>query len=110
MLRTPVIALALGLTLAGCGGGGGGGGGSGQGATSPATQPVTIFYASGRIEAEGYHLAGTTTRTGHWRIRFDDPSGQVQWEGDYADGVIDASKPWREWNADGSIRVDSTDR
>ena len=78
--------------------------------TATEVEPVTLHYPSGRVQASGGVIAGTTTRTGPWITYFDDESGQRQWEGSYRDGVIDQSKPWQEWNRDGSVRFDSTDQ
>ena len=105
MLRFLAV-LGLILLLAGCGGGGGGGS---AGASALVTTPVTLTFSDGRTEAVGFYAAGTTTKTGHWTMYFDDPSGQKQWEGDYSNGAVDSAKPWREWNLDSSIRFDWTD-
>ena len=107
MLRSLPASLLVVLLLAGCGGGGGGGGGASG--TGIASSPVTLTFPNGRISAVGAYVTGTTTRTGHWTMYFDDPSGQKQWEGDYSNGAIDGGKPWREWNLDSSIRFDWTD-
>ena len=105
MLRfIPVLGLVL--LLVGCGGGGGGGS---TGTPAITTTPVTLTFSDGRTEAVGFYAAGTTTKTGHWTMYFDDPSGQKQWEGDYINDVVVGTQPWREWNLDGSIRFDWLD-
>lgn len=99
--------IVLGIAPVGCGGGA-----SDQtaAATSVAVEPVTLHHVSGRVSASGFVLAGTTIRTGAWTTYFDDESGQRQWDGHYRDGAVDGGKPWQEWNLDGSIRFDSSDR
>jgi hypothetical protein len=67
-------------------------------------------HPSGRISASGAVLPGTTTRVGRWTMWYDDESGPKRWEGEYTNGVMDQSKPWREWNADGSVRADAEDQ
>lgn len=95
--------VVLGLLLAACGGGGGGGG-SGSDTT------VTLTYPSGRIMAVGEYAPGTTMRTGVWTEYFDQNDSPQQWRKTYVNGSWDQTKDWREWNADGSIRNDVSDR
>jgi hypothetical protein len=88
---------------------------SGCGASTPTGQPgvpVTLYYPSGRIMAQGAYLPGSTTRTGEWREFFDRDGSPPQWRRVYVAGVWDpkASNDWQEWNPDGSIRMDGTDR
>lgn len=104
MLRASVLSIAIVLAV-GCGSGGGGGGG-----TPPAVTAVVLTYPSGRVMARGFYIAGTTIRTAHWTRYFDADAEPRQWDGDYRDDGIDAAKPWTEWNLDGSVRNDSSDR
>lgn len=94
--------IVAGLLLASCGGGGDGGGSS--------SSTVTLTYPSGRIMAQGTYEPGTTTRTGVWTEYFDQNGSPQQWKKTYVGGTWDQAKDWREWNADGSIRNDFTDR
>jgi hypothetical protein len=95
--------LAAALLLSGCGE---------SAPTDPAVVPVTLYYPSGRIMAQGAYLPGSTTRTGEWREFFDRDGSPPQWRRVYVAGVWDpkASSDWQEWNPDGSIRMDGTDR
>lgn len=79
-------------------------------ATSDYVSPLIERHPSGRMSASGQVLPGTTTRVGRWTMWYDDEHGTKRWEGDYVNGVIDQTKPWREWNIDGSIRADAQDR
>ncbi len=97
------------LVCAGCGSGGGGGGDDAAPAAS-ATTPVVTRYASGRIHEQGQVVTGTDVRTGTWTRHFDADGSPLQWRGSYTAGAIDTALPWTEWNQDGSVRVDSTDR
>lgn len=101
LLTVLAIAIALALPLASCGGGGGGGSSS---------NTVTLTYPSGRIMAQGAYEPGTTTRTGVWTEYFDESGSPQQWKKTYVAGTWDQTKDWREWNPDGSIRNDWTDR
>ena len=101
LLLLTVLAAVL---MAGCGGGGGGGSDSGSSGT------VTLTYPSGRIMAVGQYEPGTTTRTGEWKEYFDQDGSPQQWRKTYVSGLWDQAKDWREWNADGSIRNDVSDR
>lgn len=84
------------------------GGGDGAGQESAPPRIVTEYYASGRPAATGT-LSGAV-RTGPW-VEYHDADGSPRkWEGAYAHGIIDTSAFWCEWNADGSIRADQTDR
>lgn len=99
-LLTATVVFALLLTA--CGGGGGGDSGS--------SSTVTLTYPSGRIMAVGEYESGTTTRTGEWKEYFDQNGSPQQWRKTFVSGSWDKAKAWREWNADGSIRNDVSDR
>lgn len=99
-----VLTITGAVLLSGCGGGGGGGADSSSSAT------VTLTYPSGRVMAVGQYEPGTTTRTGQWKEYFDQPGSPQQWKRSYTSGTWDKAKDWREWNADGSIRNDASDR
>ena len=108
IIRRPHIHLLVIIVLlisAGCGGGGGGGG-----SHATATEAVTTYYPSGRLEANGFVEAGTATKTGLWVVRHDVDGSPEKWRGWYRDNAIDTAKPWIEHNQDGSIRYDSGDR
>lgn len=100
-----LLAIIVLLASAGCGGSGGGGG-----SKVTATEAVTTYYPSGRLEANGYVEAGTTIKTGLWVVRHDVESSPEKWRGWYRDGVIDTARPWIEHNQDGSVRYESGDR
>ncbi len=102
---TCIFALLV-LLLSACGGGGGDGGA----AVPSGATPVTLYYPSGRIAAQGFYAAGTTTRVGAWNEFFDQGSSPKQWNRSYANGTWDQAVAWREFNADGSTRNDWTDR
>lgn len=86
----------------------GAGGGSGDPATGD-TKVVTEYYADGRPAATGAVSIADAKRIGPW-VEFHDAEGSPKrWEGAYADGTIDRSAYWCEWNADGSVRADQTD-
>lgn len=105
------------------GGSGSSSGGSSSGSSSggrPSTDPfvdsgvddqgrfdgaATLRDQQGRTIATGHFTSGV--RTGLWRIY--DSEGHLRWEGYYMDGSIDQTQPWKEWNADGSIRTTSAD-
>lgn len=99
--------VAFVILLAGCGGG------SSAGPTpvdaTAGLRPVEERHPNGQLAAKGTVLdeGGVVRRHGVWRTWFD--SGQVRWEGDYRRDAVDQARPWREWNADGSIRDDSGD-
>jgi hypothetical protein len=95
-----IATVAIAALIAGCGGDGGGG---------PDTS-VTLSYPSGRIMAVGAYEPGTTTRTGVWKEYFDQAGSPQQWRKTYIGGIWDKTRDWREWNADGSVRNDITDR
>jgi hypothetical protein len=99
-----VVTIVIALLLASCGGGGGGGGGGSSSTT------VTLTWPSGRIMAQGAYEPGTTTRTGVWTEYFDENGSPQQWKKTFVAGTWDQTKDWREWNTDGSIRNDWTDR
>ena len=104
LLINALVILVL-LVPAGCGGGGGGGS-----STVTATEAVTTYYPSGRIEATGFVLAGTAIKTGPWVVHHDVVGSPEKWRGSYHQNAIDTAKPWRESNEDGSIRYASGDR
>ncbi len=108
-ILTPLVLVPLLLATA-CGGGGGGGGSSaGTVPAAPATTEVTTYYTSGRLATSGRVITGTSTRHGGWIERFDVDGNPLRWQGSYANGAVDAGKPWTEWNADGSVRIDGSD-
>ena len=107
-MRHLLILLPL-LFLAACGSGGGGGGSSDAG-TTPAVQIVTRYFASGRIQETGPIITATGQRTGTWTVYHDANGSPLRFTGDYADDTLDASKAWTEWNSDGSVRADASDR
>jgi hypothetical protein len=106
-MRLCIAFLAI-LLLAGCGSGGGDD--AAPTVSGPATTEVVTWHASGRIHERGQVLAGTDLRIGEWERHFDAEGSPLQWRGSYADGAVDAARPWSEWNLDGSVRVDATDR
>lgn len=108
MPRTLFILLPF-LLLTACGSGGGSGGSSGGGEV-PAIQTVTRYYTSGRVQETGTIVTASNRRTGTWTAYHDVDGSPLRFTGDYADDHLDATKPWREWNVDGSVRVDSSDR
>jgi hypothetical protein len=75
-----------------------------------------VYYdapAKTRKQAEGpaYTAAdGTVVRHGAWVEYFADPANTKQWDRTYVDGAASSAGPWTEWNADGSIRYDASDR
>lgn len=97
-----VLAIIVLLVPVGCGGGGD--------ASAPATEAVTTYYASGRIEASGQVLAGTAIKTGPWVVHHDVAGSPEKWRGSYRENAIDAAKPWIERNEDGSTRYAAGDR
>jgi len=106
--RPALLALAV-VLIAGCGGG------SSAGSTSSASagplRMVEQRHANGQLAAQGTVLdesGGGSLRHGQWQTWFD--HGQLRWKGDYRRGAIAADQPWREWNADGSVRDDAGDR
>lgn len=103
-MRTFLLA-SIFLLLCSCGGGGGGGS-----AATPTTEIQTIHHASGRIAETGPVKAGTTIRVGEWQAFFDQDGSPKRFVGTYTEGTLDPAQPWREWNADGSIRADVSDR
>ena len=100
--RLAAFAILLSIICA-CGGGGDGG------SAPSAGTPVTLYYPSGRIAAQGFYADGTTTRTGAWTEYFDQAGSPKQWNRSYAAGVWDQAAAWREFNADGSTRDDRGD-
>jgi hypothetical protein len=102
-LRLPAVAILV-LLLASCGGGGD------AAAPLAGATPVTLYHPSGRIAAQGFQAAGTTTRVGIWREYFDLVGSPRQWDRSYAAGTWDRAVAWREFNADGSTRNDWSDR
>ena len=98
--------LAFVILLAGCGGG------SSAGPAADATaglRPVEERHANGQLAAKGTVLdeAGVSRRHGSWRTWH--VNGQLHWAGEYRHDAVDQARPWREWNADGSIRDDADD-
>lgn len=79
-------------------------GGTGSEGSSP--QVATITYTSGTVFATG-PVDDQGRRQGEWNIHFED--GAVWWEAHYVDDVFDPTQPWTEYNADGSVRFDSSD-
>lgn len=106
---TPIIIAVITLMISACGGGGGGDAGAAVTPPSGAT-PVTLYHPSGRIAAQGWYAAGTTTRVGAWNEFFDQNNSPKQWDRSYANGSWNQAVAWREFNADGSTRNDWTDR
>lgn len=104
-----ILALFPLFLLTACGVGGGGDEAGGDAAPSSATTVVTAYHASGRPAATGAVLTGTEVRTGTWTEFHDQDGSPKRWEGVYADGAIDQTAFWCEWNADGSVRADQTD-
>jgi hypothetical protein len=107
LTRRPLIHLLALIVLfapAGCGGGGEGG------SQATATEAVTTYYASGRLEATGHVEAGTSIKTGLWIVHHDVAGSPEKWRGWYRDDLIDAAKPWVERNQDGSVRHEAGDR
>ena len=102
-MRTCLILLPF-LLLTACGAGGSSSGGT------TAIQTVTHYYASGRIQDTGQIVTATGKRTGTWTTYHDLDGSPLQFTGDYVDGALDVTKAWKEWNADGSVRADSSDR
>lgn len=108
MDRRPALPALLAMVgaLAGCGGGA---------SAAPETDAaagmrvVEQRYASGQLAAQGTVLdeGSTALRQGRWRTWFE--NGQLRWEGEYRRDAVDTARPWREWNADGSVRDDSGD-
>jgi hypothetical protein len=94
------------LVLSACGSGGS----EPAANATPTTKTQTVYYASGRIAETGAVKIGTTMKVGEWQSFFDLAGSPRQFTGVYADGKLDSTRPWREWNADSSIRADSTDR
>lgn len=94
------------IFLSGCGCGGD----SGAAAAPVSTTSVTIYYDSGRIKESGPVLISTGERTGIWQSFHDLDGSPKQFTGRYVSNKLDATQPWQEWNADGSVRADSTDR
>ncbi len=91
--------------------------GCGGGSAKPSTaatpdaglRQVEEFHPNGQLAAKGTVLdeGSLARRHGRWRTWFD--NGQMRWEGDYRRDAVDQGQHWREWNADGSIRDDSSD-
>ncbi len=100
-----MVCVVLMLLVAACGGGGDAGAPAPSGVT-----PVTLYYPSGRIAAQGFYAEGTTTRVGAWNEFFDQGGSPKQWDRSYTSGSWDQAVAWREFNADGSTRNDWTDR
>lgn len=104
-MRHVLPALILATALAGCGGGG-------DAAAAPPTgsRTVTFYHASGRIAETGAIDNASGQRTGEWTAFHDADGSPRLFVGTYVAGAIDRARPWREWNADGSIRADGDDR
>ncbi len=107
MIRIASLA-GIVILLAACGGG------SSASSTNAATGSTALRlveerHANGQLAAQGTVLdvGGRAVRQGRWRTWFE--NGRLRWEGDYRRDVIDNTRPWREWNADGSVRDDSGD-
>jgi hypothetical protein len=103
---TVAFCLAILLLAGGCSGGSGDGGGS----SSSSSGAVTLTYSSGRIMATGHYEPESTTRTGEWCEYFDVDGSPQQWRRTFNAGAWDHSQDWREWNIDGSVRNDASDR
>jgi hypothetical protein len=88
--------------------------------TQPASPLVerVYYYPNGRVQERGAVKAGTEVREGEWWSYFDDywatPYGGInqkpKWRRYYSNGTWVESEPWREWNADLSVRDDYTDK
>lgn len=104
----PLLILLPILFLTACGSGGGGG--SSDTGTTPAIQTITRYYTSGRIQETGEIITASNKRTGTWTAYHDVDGSPLRFTGEYVDDRVDPTKPWSEWNADGSVRVDSSDR
>lgn len=120
-MRTCICLLSSLLVLSGCGAGGGDGG------DAPASTPtltdqtviVTTWYdtpTNTQVASTGPVLvdsAGNATdlKQGAWTFHFPpDQGGGRSLIRTFHQGVWDQGRPWTEFNADGSVRVDATDR
>lgn len=101
-----VSVVLLTFLLSACGEGGG----DVAAAASSGATPVTLYHPNGRIAAQGFYAAGTTTRVGVWSEYFDQGGSPKQWDRGYANGTWNQATAWREFNSDGSTRTDWTDR
>jgi hypothetical protein len=109
-----IVVVCAMIAAAGCGSGGGGGGVSSSSApaagqsVSPASLTLSeVYHDNGRLAERGW-IDANGKRYGSWGFWYD--NGQQRWQGSYIDGAIDGSRPWREYNRDGSTRRDWQDR
>jgi hypothetical protein len=98
-LLSGIAAITLCLMLHGCG----------SFAFAPGSvvskHQVSEYYPSGRLKSQGWvgvNDQGTAVKTDQWQWWFD--NGQLQWQGFYRDNAIDASREWKEWNRNSSLR------
>lgn len=105
--RSLVAALALAAAmLAGACGGSGGGSGAVFGGADPGADGLTLLeshYDSGQLAEQGW-IDAEGRRSGVWRAWH--PSGQLEREATYADGEPEG--PVREWHANGQLRWQGT--
>ena len=72
---------------------------------------VSEYHPNGQLKDQGYvgiNDQGVEVKTGQWQWWFD--NGQLQWQGSYLNGAINANAAWREWNRRGSLRDTWIDR
>jgi len=91
------------LTLLGCGGGEDS---TSSDNSSAGLTTVTTSYDNGQVETTGL-IDAEGRRQGPWQVYFVD--GKQVFTGSFVDDQLDHSKPWTEWNDDGSIRFDQSD-
>jgi hypothetical protein len=107
MISTRTFLIILAIATIGCGGN------ASSTAAKPPTAPESLvlverFYDNGRPSERGYVGTDSGERFGAWKFWFDD--GQLRWKGSYTGDAVDNKLPWREYNRDGSVRMDWQDQ
>lgn len=116
MTRLAIILTLLLLPLIGCSGGGSGGGVAAPAAPPPSAVIRTEYWdppantirrARGSVVRDA---SGSWVREGAWTEWFHAvDGGGINWTRSYRAGLPDPSRPWSEFNADGSLRESSDD-
>lgn len=102
ILASTILVLIAILVAVSCSGGDAGSADSG----SDDLQAKVTTHDNGQVETTG-QVDAAGRRQGYWE--WFAPGGEKLFQGHFVDDHLDETRPWTEWNADGSTRFDHTD-